>query len=531
MESLQKCSPICLFTLTITLTFIIFIEVVFMENYLNGQDVAGPTSIISTINKTSSMPIGSTSSENKINANIISQCARNQFRFENKILPKKITHFNRKIPRVIHLFAHSKCLPIEMAQYIDMWKSLTNHSVILHDKEEMIKYLSKERHDLFPFIPKALRCILTHEALLDVSRFIILYDQGGISVDIDHIPGPGFLNGTFMDYLELSGETIQYPDPWPFLLEDPSPNEDGNMPSPRFLASASKHGALFRPILLSVSGLYKQFINATCGLTYSDKRGEVYNIVDRFFGKDYNWPITMLHGDLKYIKGDEGRTFIGRINTARLKGELLTRIPLSAATVESSLHFRDFHDTKPCVDLTNDSYNVDMESLLEVLGLDSDNARCPGNLTRMKDVYIPENIQKKGRKIPNILHMTSKGKCFTTPYAENINLWKFEGYSFFLHDDDAVDRLLSKEWPEFPLLKYIKSCVFSGAQLADVWRYVAIWAYGGIYTDMDNAPGPWLWNETEKKMIIEDEDDAFFEVEWGRFPSQYFFAGTFHVAK
>jgi hypothetical protein len=81
--------------------------------------------------------------------------------------------------------------------------------------------------------------------------------------------------------------------------------------------------------------------------------------------------------------------------------------------------------------------------------------------------------------------------------------------------------------------------------IADYWRYLAIWEYGGtpnylknfvattmkltdllltgIYTDMDNAPGSSFNNGT----VIADEYDAFFEVERDGFPSQYFFAGKF----
>jgi mannosyltransferase OCH1-like enzyme len=46
-----------------------------------------------------------------------------------------------------------------------------------------------------------------------------------------------------------------------------------------------------------------------------------------------------------------------------------------------------------------------------------------------------------------------------------------------------------------------------------------MWEYGGIYTDMDNLPGP-LLNET----TITQDMDAFFLQEGGGFLSQFFFA-------
>ena len=48
-----------------------------------------------------------------------------------------------------------------------------------------------------------------------------------------------------------------------------------------------------------------------------------------------------------------------------------------------------------------------------------------------------------------------------------------------------------------------------------------IWEYGGVYTDIDDRPGKLEVNGT----LITDADDAFFEVERGGFPSQYYFGG------
>ena len=63
---------------------------------------------------------------------------------------------------------------------------------------------------------------------------------------------------------------------------------------------------------------------------------------------------------------------------------------------------------------------------------------------------------------------------------------------------------------------------FSFAQKADIWRYLLIWEYGGIYTDLDNCPGSG-WNEN----VIKPADDAYFLQEIaGKFPSQWFFAAS-----
>lgn len=66
------------------------------------------------------------------------------------------------------------------------------------------------------------------------------------------------------------------------------------------------------------------------------------------------------------------------------------------------------------------------------------------------------------------------------------------------------------------------NCLFSFGNIAakaDLWRYLALWEYGGIYTDLDNLPGE-RFNET----TIAPDTDAFFLQEQGGWLSQYFFA-------
>jgi Glycosyltransferase sugar-binding region containing DXD motif len=101
------------------------------------------------------------------------------------------------------------------------------------------------------------------------------------------------------------------------------------------------------------------------------------------------------------------------------------------------------------------------------------------------------------RKIPNMVHVTSKTRCMTPPFRDNLDKWRFPGYGFYVHDEDAMDRLLAKYWPEFPHLQWIQQhCMITGAAKADLWRLLVLWEYGGIYTDIDNAPGPGFQNGT-----------------------------------
>ena len=164
-------------------------------------------------------------------------------------------------------------------------------------------------------------------------------------------------------------------------------------------------------------------------------------------------------------------------------------------------------------------------TILELVG-NTDNYECPEGLVLVKDSIDPSFYEKSERKIPKVVHMTSKSRCMTEAFASNVDKWRFKGHSFFLHDDDAVDRLIETHWPEFPQLQKTLECMVPGAAIADLWRYLMLWEFGGIYTDIDNAPGVLFWNETGS--VITNETDALFEQEKGGFPSQYFFASSPH---
>jgi hypothetical protein len=60
--------------------------------------------------------------------------------------------------------------------------------------------------------------------------------------------------------------------------------------------------------------------------------------------------------------------------------------------------------------------------------------------------------------------------------------------------------------------------VTNGTLKADLWRYLILWVYGGVYADFDSAPNE-FHNDT-----ISDADDAFFVVEQYHILSQWFMA-------
>jgi hypothetical protein len=147
---------------------------------------------------------------------------------------------------------------------------------------------------------------------------------------------------------------------------------------------------------------------------------------------------------------------------------------------------------------------------------------CNPGTHLISSTILPESITHANRNIPKVIHMTSKSRCTVQVFEDNIDKWRFEDHSFYFHDDEAVEGLLQKHWPEFPYLQMMRDCMISGAAKADLWRYLILYEYGGIYTDIDNAPGQNFLNGS----VITAEDDSWYVVEGLGMMSQYFMASS-----
>eukprot|EP00525_Craspedostauros_australis_P001613 CAMPEP_0198110242 /NCGR_PEP_ID=MMETSP1442-20131203/2266_1 /TAXON_ID= /ORGANISM="Craspedostauros australis, Strain CCMP3328" /LENGTH=397 /DNA_ID=CAMNT_0043766207 /DNA_START=34 /DNA_END=1227 /DNA_ORIENTATION=- len=145
---------------------------------------------------------------------------------------------------------------------------------------------------------------------------------------------------------------------------------------------------------------------------------------------------------------------------------------------------------------------------------------CPNGTFFINSTFANQTLPP--RKIPRIVHISGKRPCLTGAFRSSLKNWELEGHSFLFHDDPAVDRLLTKFWPEFPHLQLIQECLISGAAKTDLWRYLVLYEYGGIYSDMDSAPGPRFTTDA----AIQPDDDAYIVVEGGGFPAQYFIAAS-----
>jgi len=184
---------------------------------------------------------------------------------------------------------------------------------------------------------------------------------------------------------------------------------------------------------------------------------------------------------------------------------------------------------------------------LEVLTRSSDASTmtCPNGMVPVQDTIVPRNVSHPaGRKIPRIVHFTSKSRCVLPKVRDSLDRWRFPNHAFYFHDDDAVMALLNESWvddafrtgrwpnesspctwehaypPNIPARDVAIKCATAGATKADLWRYAVLWRYGGIYSDVDNTPNKFN-GET-----IRDDDDSFMILEQLGIIAQYFLTSS-----
>ena len=173
----------------------------------------------------------------------------------------------------------------------------------------------------------------------------------------------------------------------------------------------------------------------------------------------------------------------------------------------------------------NNSYH-DIPNIEELVKFNTTTTTtCPPGLTLIQNTHLPTSVvvHPTGRKIPKIIHITSRYRCATPAVIQNVDKWRFQNYSVYFHDDQAMDTLFTHPYTrnQFPTLREGLKCATNGATKADLWRYLVLYMYGGIYTDIDNSPTGFN-GET-----IQAKDDSFFAVESLGILSQFFLASSF----
>lgn len=157
------------------------------------------------------------------------------------------------------------------------------------------------------------------------------------------------------------------------------------------------------------------------------------------------------------------------------------------------------------------------------------NYTCPNGTEFFENIVLPESITHANRRIPKVVHITAKTRCVTPKVKNHLQRWVFPDHSLYFHDDVAAYRLLqyvTKDANGHELVRGLSKpllCISSGATMSDMWRYVLLYHYGGIYTDLDNAPGRNFDVE-----LITPKTDSFYFVEGGGFMSQFFMVSSKH---
>ena len=99
-------------------------------------------------------------------------------------------------------------------------------------------------------------------------------------------------------------------------------------------------------------------------------------------------------------------------------------------------------------------------------------------------LLLPRDEMNYEQKIPKIIWQTMKTShvpVFMHDYASTWIKLNPE-YEYRLHDDKDVTEFIKSDFPEF-LESYNK--IKFGASKADLWRYLVMYRYGGVYADMD----------------------------------------------
>jgi Glycosyltransferase sugar-binding region containing DXD motif len=105
-------------------------------------------------------------------------------------------------------------------------------------------------------------------------------------------------------------------------------------------------------------------------------------------------------------------------------------------------------------------------------------------------VKLPKALPPRARKaynqfIPKIIWQTAKSNLVPSTIADYCHSWieKNPEYEYRLFDDRGIYEFIRQEFPNY-LRAYNK--IKHGAVKADLWRYLIVYKYGGVYADLDS---------------------------------------------
>ena len=80
------------------------------------------------------------------------------------------------------------------------------------------------------------------------------------------------------------------------------------------------------------------------------------------------------------------------------------------------------------------------------------------------DTILPESITHIHRKIPKVVHFTSRTRYLSKCFYNNLQIWWPANYLIYLYDKDTMNRLIFKKWDLFPYLQEVIKCVGSSVE-------------------------------------------------------------------
>ncbi|MFO1239232.1 MAG: glycosyltransferase [Sphingomonadaceae bacterium] len=89
-------------------------------------------------------------------------------------------------------------------------------------------------------------------------------------------------------------------------------------------------------------------------------------------------------------------------------------------------------------------------------------------------------------QIPKIIHQTYPTRALPKPLEDNVAdlVAANPGWVHRLHDDTAIEQFIEENYPAEILTAYLRIKPEYGAARADLFRYLAVYALGGVYLDI-----------------------------------------------
>lgn len=106
------------------------------------------------------------------------------------------------------------------------------------------------------------------------------------------------------------------------------------------------------------------------------------------------------------------------------------------------------------------------------------------NYFTLPKVLLPREKSDYEQEIPKIFWQTMKSNQVPAVMKEYADTWIDNNpeYEYRFFDDDDIIDFISSDFPEY--MEAYKKIKY-GASKADLWRYLIMYKYGGIYVDMD----------------------------------------------